>query len=54
VVAVILGVLFAGEVISLIQVIGLIVILASVLMINLVKYRKERVANRLDAAMAEE
>ncbi len=46
VVAVILGVLFAGEVISLVQVIGLIIILASVLMINLVKYRRERELTR--------
>jgi drug/metabolite transporter (DMT)-like permease len=44
VVAVILGVLFASEVISFVQIAGLIIILASVLMINLVKYRKERIA----------
>ncbi|MEO7802008.1 MAG: EamA family transporter, partial [Ginsengibacter sp.] len=51
VVAVILGVLFAGEVISLTQVIGLIVILSSVLMINLVKYRKERQLNKSNVSM---
>lgn len=43
VVAIILGILFANEVISLMQVVGLIIILASVLMINLVKYRNERI-----------
>ena len=39
VVAVLLGVLFAGERLSFIQLLGLIVILASVLLINLAKYR---------------
>ena len=39
VVAVLLGVLFAGERLSAIQLLGLIVILASVLLINLAKYR---------------
>ena len=42
-VAVLLGVFFANENISLIQVLGLIIILASVLMINLARYRKDRV-----------
>ncbi len=42
VVAVLLGAFFAGEKISLIQVTGLAVILVSVLLINLSKYRKER------------
>lgn len=42
VIAVILGVVFAGEHISFIQLAGLFVILASVLLINLAKYRKER------------
>ena len=42
VVAVILGVLFAGEHLTLIQVGGLAVILTSVLLINLNKYRKEK------------
>jgi len=40
VIAVLLGVLFAHETISLLQVLGLMVILGSVLLINLVKYRK--------------
>lgn len=40
VVAVILGVLFASEKISLLQVTGLVIILVSVLLINLSKYRK--------------
>jgi drug/metabolite transporter (DMT)-like permease len=39
VVAVLLGVLFADEHLSLIQLLGLMVILASVLLINLAKYR---------------
>jgi len=42
VVAVLLGVLFAGEHITFLQVIGLAVILLSVLLINLVKYRGEK------------
>lgn len=42
VIAVILGMVFAGENISLIQISGLVVILASVLLINLAKYRKTR------------
>ena len=42
VIAVILGVLFAGERITLLQVGGLVVILGSVLLINLNKYRKDR------------
>lgn len=41
VIAVLLGVFFAKETISVIQVIGLIVILGSVVLINLDKYRKE-------------
>lgn len=41
VVAVLLGVIFAGERLSLPQVLGLLVILASVLLINLAKYRAE-------------
>ncbi|UOE46965.1 EamA family transporter [Mucilaginibacter sp. SMC90] len=40
VIAVLLGVIFAGEHVTLIQVTGLIVILSSVLLINLSKYRK--------------
>ncbi len=42
VIAVILGVVFAGERISVVQVGGLFVILLSVLLINLAKYRKEQ------------
>ncbi|MEP6595772.1 MAG: EamA family transporter [Ginsengibacter sp.] len=42
VVAVLLGVFFANENISVVQVLGLVIILASVLMINLAKYRKDR------------
>ncbi|MEO6732604.1 MAG: EamA family transporter [Ferruginibacter sp.] len=42
VVAVLLGVFFASEHISLLQILGLIVILGSVLIINLVKYRNGR------------
>jgi len=42
VVAVLLGVFFAQENISFIQILGLVVILASVLIINLVKYRRDR------------
>ena len=38
VVAVLLGVFFAGEIISYYQIVGLIIILASVLLINLAKY----------------
>lgn len=43
VIAVILGVLFAHESVTLLQVGGLVIILGSVLLINLSKYRKERV-----------
>ncbi len=42
VVAVLLGVLFAGEKMSWLQVLGLVVILTSVLLINLSKYRKKK------------
>jgi drug/metabolite transporter (DMT)-like permease len=42
VIAVILGVFFAGEHISLLQLAGLLTILGSVLLINLAKYRKEQ------------
>jgi drug/metabolite transporter (DMT)-like permease len=45
VVAVLLGVFFANEKITFLQVLGLGVILASVLMINLAKYRKQVAAN---------
>lgn len=42
VIAVILGVVFAGEHVSLLQISGLIIILGSVLLINLSKYRKSK------------
>lgn len=42
VVAVLLGVLFAGEHMSTLQIVGLAIILGSVLLINLAKYRKEK------------
>jgi drug/metabolite transporter (DMT)-like permease len=42
VIAVLLGVVFAGEHMSLIQISGLVVILTSVLLINLARYRNER------------
>jgi drug/metabolite transporter (DMT)-like permease len=47
VIAVILGVLFAQEHISLLQITGLAVILASVLLINLSKYRKKKMADEI-------
>jgi drug/metabolite transporter (DMT)-like permease len=45
VVAVLLGVLFAGEHMSWLQIVGLGIILASVLLINLSKYRKQKPVN---------
>jgi drug/metabolite transporter (DMT)-like permease len=42
VIAVLLGVIFAGEQVNLIQVLGLVVILSSVSLINLSKYRKAK------------
>ena len=42
VIAVLLGVFFAGEHMSLLQISGLIVIIVSVLLINLAKYRSEK------------
>jgi drug/metabolite transporter (DMT)-like permease len=48
VVAVLLGVFFADEKISAIQVFGLVIILASVLMINLARYRKDKAAKVYD------
>lgn len=42
VIAVILGVFFANENISLLQLVGLIIILGSVMLINLARYRKEK------------
>ncbi|MEO8765239.1 MAG: EamA family transporter [Ginsengibacter sp.] len=46
VVAVLLGVFFANEHISFFQIVGLVVILGSVLLISLVKYRKGRIATQ--------
>lgn len=46
VVAVLLGVFFADEKISSIQVIGLVIILGSVFMINMARYRREKLAER--------
>ena len=53
VVAVLLGVFFAQENISFIQILGLVVILASVLIINLVKYRRDRSISADDKLSAE-
>jgi drug/metabolite transporter (DMT)-like permease len=50
VVAVLLGVFFANEKISSIQIIGLIIILGSVFMINMARYRREKLAERKMAA----
>ena len=50
VVAVLLGVFIANEKISLIQILGLITILGSVLLINMAKYRREKLAERAIAA----
>lgn len=46
VVAVLLGVLFGGELITQIQIIGLIIILGSVFIINLDKYKKKPIENK--------
>ena len=46
VVAVLLGVFLAGEKISLTQILGLITILGSVLLINMARYRREKIAER--------
>lgn len=48
VIAVILGVIFAHEHITLLQIAGLIVILGSVLLINLAKYRKKKTADNIE------
>jgi drug/metabolite transporter (DMT)-like permease len=52
VVAVLLAVFFAGEHISFTQFMGLIVILGSVLLINMAKYRREKIAERTNAVKA--
>jgi hypothetical protein len=46
VVAVLLGVFFADEKISSIQIIGLVIILGSVFIINMTKYHREKVAEK--------
>jgi len=48
VVAVLLGMIFANEQISLLQITGLVIILGSVLMINLAKYRNAWISGRLE------
>jgi drug/metabolite transporter (DMT)-like permease len=48
VIAVILGVIFAGEHITLLQITGLVVILGSVLLINLAKYRNKKSAPHVE------
>jgi len=53
VVAVLLGVFFANEHISLLQILGLVTILVSVLMINIVKYRNNRFAQKKAALVKE-
>jgi drug/metabolite transporter (DMT)-like permease len=47
VVAVLLGVFFANEKITSIQIVGLIIILGSVLLINMARYRREKIAERV-------
>lgn len=51
VIAVLLGVFFANETISWLQVIGLVVILGSVLLINLNNYRKKRADRQVAASI---
>ena len=46
VVAVLLGVFFANEKISSIQIIGLVIILGSVFMINMTKYHRDKLAEK--------
>lgn len=50
VVAVLLAVFFANEHISLVQILGLLTILGSVLLINMAKYRREKMAERSNNA----
>ncbi|HWJ29110.1 MAG TPA: EamA family transporter, partial [Flavisolibacter sp.] len=54
VVAVLLGVFFANEKMSLLQIAGLAVILGSVLLINLAKLKKERQTTVVKPVFAEE
>ena len=51
VVAVLLGVFFANENISLIQILGLIIILGSVLLINMARYRRERKVEKINVSI---
>jgi drug/metabolite transporter (DMT)-like permease len=53
VVAVLLGVFFANEHISLLQILGLFTILVSVLMINIFKYRNNRVTKKKGVSIKE-
>ncbi|MEP6952230.1 MAG: EamA family transporter [Ginsengibacter sp.] len=53
VVAVLLGVFFANEHISIIQILGLVTILGSVSIINLVKYRKSYIAAKKENLLTE-
>ena len=46
VVAVLLGVFFANEKITAIQIAGLVIILGSVLLINMARYRREKLAEK--------
>jgi drug/metabolite transporter (DMT)-like permease len=46
VVAVLLGVFFANEKITAIQIVGLVIILGSVLLINMARYRREKLAEK--------
>ena len=50
VVAVLLGVFFANEKITGIQIVGLIIILGSVLLINMARYRREKLAKKVKIA----
>jgi drug/metabolite transporter (DMT)-like permease len=50
VVAVLLGVFFANEKITEIQIVGLVIILGSVLLINMAKYRREKLADKIKPA----
>ncbi len=54
VVAVLLAVIFANEKITLIQILGLVTILGSVLLINMAKYRREKMAERVALVTAQD
>jgi drug/metabolite transporter (DMT)-like permease len=53
VIAVVLGMLFAGEHISILQITGLVIILGSVVLINLTKYRKEKASAAAEERITE-